>query len=127
MAGSRAAFSGKMPSDDVNGLNAITKDLLDNPRQLRLVVAIVDVEATNVNHDKGIEKPRLRVRHIEPILSDKDVAEAQNLLSKALAARTGAEQLPFEHGFEVPVDDFEGDDDFADSQAPRALKSVEGG
>lgn len=107
-------FSGKMPSEDTNGLMPAAGDLLSDPTRQRLVIAIVDVATTSIKHDKGIQVPQLRVRHIE-LVSDKNAKTAANLLAKELAARTGAQQLPFPHGEHSQPDDFETSDEWADS------------
>jgi len=111
-----------MPSENVNGLKEHAKDLLENPRQLRLVIAVVDVEQATQKFDKGITVPRLRVRHIE-LVGEKNVASVQKLLAKELAARTGADQLPFPEGTEAPVD-FEGDDEWAEEAAQDNVTSI---
>lgn len=84
-----------LPAGDGNGLAAITADLVANPHDIHVVVALVDCKKTTTDNDSGEVIPTVRVRRIEAITAeDKDLAA--KMLRRALEKRTGKTVLPFE-------------------------------
>lgn len=111
----RVAISGQVPGDEVNGLKSRAKELRASPRQLRLIIGIVDVAKVTRNVDKDFEYPTVRFRHIE-LVPEEFIHDASAILGKALGDRTGMDQLPFEHGGQVPLT-FDADDGWPDEDA----------
>jgi hypothetical protein len=73
---------------ELNGLNAIEKDMLDNPHDEWYIVARVVNAHSGINHLDGDSKDaRAHLAHIEPLWGDDETA-AKELLSKAYKART---------------------------------------
>jgi hypothetical protein len=101
--GDLVTLAGTMPPSNTNALRTYAKDLMADPTKCRLIVAMIDVVKTVTDHDKGVAYPVVRLRHVELVTSD-NIAVASEILGGELAARTGAEQLPFEHG--QVADDF---------------------
>jgi hypothetical protein len=91
-----------MPEEAVNGLAPYAKEFMEDPTVAHLVVAVVSVQKTVKNHDKNEEHPVLRIRHWE-LVPTRDKAKVAKALGNALADRTGAAELPFVDGQEVPV------------------------
>lgn len=84
-----------LPEGDSNGLEAISRRLIDDPREVHVVVALMDCKQTTTDNDTGAVVPTARIRHIEPIAGDdKDVAV--RMLRRALERRTGKTELPFD-------------------------------
>jgi hypothetical protein len=100
------AISGARPPEMTDGLGtpAAVKALLEDPSTTRLIVGQVVNAKTVTNHRKGTVHPVVEVVHWELVPPEhrKAVADA---LGAALAARTGAAELPFEPGSELPPDD----------------------
>jgi hypothetical protein len=87
-----AAF--KKDSRDLNGLESIVQELIDSPLDRRVIVAMVEVIRTTIDHrDGGTRTPTVKLLQIEPLAGD--VAEqAQKLLAEAYTARTGMSHEP---------------------------------
>lgn len=99
-------MSGKLPNDDRNGLPSILTDLLDNPNQVRPVLALIDVVSVKTTPSTGERIPTLRVRSIEPIVGA-DAEEIDRMLRRAVERRTGKVELPLE--MEREIDALDGD------------------
>lgn len=56
-----------LPSEALNGLDAITADAVSYPSRLRLVVGLVEVPEVRKNIRKGFTEPVFEVTHIEPL------------------------------------------------------------
>lgn len=92
----KITISGALPGEEFNGLAAdrAVRDFLDTPTNPVLIIGIVSNHKTTVDHDKAIVYPVIQVRHWEVALeADREVIAAA--LSRALAARSGAQALPF--------------------------------
>lgn len=73
-----------------NGLVAIADQLTDHPLERRVVIGVVECIRTKIDHTNGgAETPVVKFVHIEPMLSQMEVEEAQKLLDRACRARTG--------------------------------------
>ena len=97
-----------LPKDDArNGLVRVERQLIDDPDQTHVIVAVVNQRRVTSDADTGETIPTARVLHIEAI-TGADADSARQLLTSACKARTGSETLPFESDEQLPLD---GDDD----------------
>lgn len=90
------SVSGNLPGGDGNGLSAIVSELIRNPKQLHVCIALVDCKKVVTDADSGDVVPTARVRRIEVITGEEDRKLAENLMRRALDARTGREALPYD-------------------------------
>ena len=111
----KITLSGALPADHNDGIKIYAKDFLENPREARLVVAVLSTRKRTEDVDKGIEYPVIQIRHWE-LVPDKHKAKVAKALADAFADRTGKVELPYPDGQAVPMD-FEGDNSFADDVA----------
>lgn len=88
-------LSSALPGGDGNGLAAIARQLVDNPHELHVVIAIVDNKTTKTDHDRDEREPTARIRRIEVIGGD-DKQVAQQMMRRALEERTGQTVLPLD-------------------------------
>lgn len=56
-----------LPSEALNGLDAIASDAVACPSRVRLVVGLVEVPEVRKNIRKGFTEPVFEVAHIEPL------------------------------------------------------------
>lgn len=89
------ALSSKLPEGDGNGLESIVFDLKD-PSRIHVCICIVTGKSGNVDYETGDIKTTARVRRIEVITDDDDLAVAHRLMMRALTKRTGQETLPYD-------------------------------
>lgn len=89
-----------LPAGDGNGLAAISADLVDSPRDLRVVIAIVDCKEIRTNNDTGDVIPVARIRRIEALTAE-DLRAGRSLFRRAYERRTGREALPIDLEEEV--------------------------
>ena len=89
------SLSGNLPKGDGNGLTAIVDELIKDPRQMHIVIAIVDCAKVTQNTDTGETIPTARIRRIE-VCKGEDASLAENLMRRALDQRTGREALPYD-------------------------------
>ena len=88
-------ITSSLPGGDANGLVAIARDLIDNPHEIHVVIALVDCKKTTTDNDSGAVEPTARIRRIEVIDGpDKDLAA--KMMRRALEQRTGKTVLPFD-------------------------------
>lgn len=85
-----------LPDGDKNGLVRIAPHLVDDPHAAHVVIAIVDCKQTTTNADDDTTTPLARIRHIEPLSSEEDIAAATGYLRRAFEQRTGKVELPFD-------------------------------
>ncbi len=84
-----------LPGGDANGLIAIARQLIDNPHEVHVVIALVDCKRTTTDNDSGEVVPTARVRRVE-VVDEQDKDLAQKMLRRALERRTGKTVLPFD-------------------------------
>jgi hypothetical protein len=84
-----------LPGGAANGLTAIARDLIDNPHEVHVVVALVDCKKITTDNDSGEIVPTARIRRIEVIGGD-DKDLAAKMIRRALEHRTGKTVLPFD-------------------------------
>jgi len=93
-------MAAKLPETSAqNGLYGVHKRLIQAPTEPLLCLVIVDSNQTLEDHDKHTKTATIRVRHIEPMCTGKDIYEAQQLLQRAYRDRT-SEQLELDYEFE---------------------------
>lgn len=90
-----------------HGLGVITRDLIDDPHETHVVVAVVDCWKTTTNNDDGTVEPTVRIRQVE-VVREKDQAAVRGMLDRAASARTGVSGLPFDAATGEALDDAEG-------------------
>ncbi len=88
-------LSSSLPKGEPNGLNALARQLIDNPHEVHVVVALVDCKKLATDCDTGDVEPTARIRRIEAIDGD-DKDLAAKMLRRALELRTGKAVLPFD-------------------------------
>lgn len=88
-------LSPALPKGDGNGLDAIARELVDEPHGLHVVIAIVDCKTIVVDNDTNEHEPTARLRRVEVIRGD-DKEHAQRMMRRALEARTGQTVLPLD-------------------------------
>lgn len=84
-----------LPKGEENGLAQIARELIDDPKRFRAIVAIVDCKRVAFDNDTGAEVATIRVRRAEVVLHA-DLPAAEKLIRRALEFRTGQATLPLE-------------------------------
>lgn len=88
-------LASSLPKGDGNGLDSLARDLIDQPHDVHVIVALVDCKKITTDNDDGTIEPTARIRRIEVITeADKDLAS--KMLRRALEKRTGKTVLPFD-------------------------------
>jgi hypothetical protein len=87
---------GTLPRGDGNGLDALARKLIDSPRDVHVVIALVDCKKVTSDHDTGEVEPTARIRRIEAVEDRGDRDIAAKMLRRALERRTGKAVLPFD-------------------------------
>ena len=90
-----ARLASGLPKGDGNGLDALTRELIDAPHDVHVVVALIDCKKITTDNDDGTVEPTARIRRIEAITED-DKGLASKMLRRALEKRTGKTVLPFD-------------------------------
>jgi hypothetical protein len=78
-----------------NGLAWIGRDLLNNPQNRHIMLAVVDCSKITTDTDTGSREPTARVLRIERVHPD-DVPEVERLVRRALEHRMGDTVLPLD-------------------------------
>ena len=84
-----------LPKGDGNGLDSLARQLVDEPANVHVVVALIDCKRITTDIDTGDVEPTARVRRIE-VISDEDKDLAAKMLRRSLEKRTGKTVLPFD-------------------------------
>lgn len=95
-------IAGTVPPKDVNGMYDLEEawQSVEDPTP---ITAIVTIERSALNLPKGKpRKPVMTFTSIEPLLVAEDAAAAQDLLTKARAARTGEAPLYEQSEIDLP-------------------------
>lgn len=111
-----ANLAGTLPDGEANGLAAIARELVENPKRYHVVVAIIDTKSVKTNVDNGARVATVRVRRIEVIIDGEDREHMRRLLMREYERRTGQLVLPFELEADIirafdtdPTEDNQGD------------------
>ena len=118
-------ISGSYKKDEraYNGLEAIAKDLIEDPHSEYYIIAKVGAKRiTEEVDDGGSQSVTVKLKHIEPMLSSKDEADARKVFERAAKARLG--EVPQQTLFEDHDD--EGAEDEQDAGEP-GDESTDGG
>ena len=84
-----------LPKDnDLNGLNALARKLIDNPEAEHTIIAVIDCSKIETIIDTGDVEPTVRILRVETI-NDASKADATAMLAAALEKRTGRTVLDF--------------------------------
>jgi len=86
---------GSLPKDDGNGLGRSVSAFINDPTRKHVVMAVVDTAKVTTNVDTGDVEPTLRILRIEEVLPE-DANTAEQLIRRALEARTGDTTLPLD-------------------------------
>ena len=89
-----AQLASALPKGEANGLNALARDMIDNPATAHVAVVLLDCKKISTDIDTGDVEPTARIRRIEPISADKDVVA--RIMRRAMEERTGKTVLPFD-------------------------------
>lgn len=120
---------------EYDGLGAISDELARDPLKRRVVVAVVELTNTDVDHlNGGVQTPKVRFSSME-VMSGDDEITARKLLDAAYHERTGQSAPPpslFDDGVpgndahdvtnDQPWDEREGDDapaEDGDTEGPK--------
>lgn len=99
-------LSGALPKEyEDDGLGAINRELIDNPHDTRVVIALVDCKSITKDTDTGLEVATARIIQIEPLKEADDEDRAREMLLAAQEQRTGRKALPLVDGGTGEVDD----------------------
>lgn len=88
-------LASQLPRGDGNGLDAIARQLVEDPHALRAVVALIDCRKITTDNDTGEVEPTARIRRVEVIVGE-DLALAEKVMRRALEKRLGETVLPIE-------------------------------
>lgn len=91
-----ATMNSALPQGDANGLAAIAGELINNPEQIHVVIALIDCSKITQKTDTGDIIPTARIRRIEAIKDPADGRKMRALLRREWERRTGKTVLPFE-------------------------------
>lgn len=91
-------LAARLPGDpEVNGLDAITGDLIARPQTMRCAVIWYDTIRVTENIELGVKIPTVQVLRVEPISDASEMpAELADLVQAAAQKRLGHEPLPFD-------------------------------
>jgi hypothetical protein len=91
------SLSGSLPTDDRNGLPAIAASLLDNPKSVHVVVALVSCSKITTKPRTGDVVPTIEILACEAFTgATTDAGELHRLLRRQHERRTGKLELPLE-------------------------------
>lgn len=86
----KASF--KKDNRHLDGLDAIRDQLVKQPHQARIIVAVVDVSKITENVEDGTTTPQVRFRSVEVMEGDAAI-KATQLIEARYAERTGREDM----------------------------------
>lgn len=90
-------ISSKLPSDERNGLVAISAALCDNPEGSHVIIAVVDCSQITTNIDNGDVIPTARVMAVEAFESASvEANRLREMLRLHFQRRTGRRELPLD-------------------------------
>lgn len=85
-----------LPKGDGNGLDQLARALIDTPKDVHVIIALVDCKRITTDTDDGAIEPTARIRRVEVVTGADDKARAAVMLRRALEKRTGTTVLPFD-------------------------------
>jgi hypothetical protein len=98
------AISGARPEGDCNGLAAdeVVKGLLEDPRKLVMVVALVNADQITIKTRRGVQYPTVSLAWVEVVPAD-ETEHVGQLMNQLYQERTGAMMAPFIVGQDRPM------------------------
>lgn len=99
---SDSKLSGTLPKGEADGLSHIAPQLIREPHQFRVILAIIDCQKTTVDNDTGEVIPTARIRRVEVILPA-DLTAAERLMRRSLEDRSGRSVLPLDLEDEIAI------------------------
>jgi hypothetical protein len=108
-----AKIGAKLPTTiDHCGLHDIAPEMVRNPEQLHYAIILLDTGKTEIHHkiddfgERYTERVAVaRIRSIEPLRDDSDVATAARLLDRARTERMGGTKIHLFPSTEITGDD----------------------
>lgn len=88
-------LSSALPKGEKNGLTAIGPALVHRPQNSHVVIGVVSCMRVTTDYEHGDVVPTAKFSRIE-VLSAQDVPSAEQLMRRAMEARSGQETLPIE-------------------------------
>jgi len=90
-------ITSKLPSDERNGLGAISAALCDDPEGTHVIIAVVDCSQITTNIDNGDVIPTARIHSVEAFdAGSPEAAQLQEMLRLHFQRRTGRRELPLD-------------------------------
>ena len=97
--------------EEWNGLDHYADDIRSDHTLMLGCWVVFDVPGANVDYDKGVTTPKLRVRQVEVLTTDGSVPEfLRDELEKAFTERTGKAMLPLDEADGGPVEEASSDE-----------------
>jgi hypothetical protein len=110
---SSVTLSGALPADDRNGIGAIATALIDQPKAVHVVVALVSCSKITTKPRSGETVPTVEILAVEAFTAaTADAKELERLLRRQHERRTGKVELPLE--LEKALDEITLTDDTAE-------------
>lgn len=109
-------LAGALPQGESNGLAAISRELVELPDKVHVVIALVDCSKITHKVDDGDVIPTARIRRIEAISDAEDGLVLRRILLRQYERRTGKEVLPF--ALEEDLRSAFGDPEAEDAEKP---------
>lgn len=88
-------LSASLPKGDGNGLTAISRELIDHPDKVHVVIMLLKTKSLATEVESGDVEAKAYIRRLEVVIPA-DHPLAFRMLERALEHRTGATTLPFE-------------------------------
>lgn len=85
-------LSSSLPNSDANGLDSLNTEMVRNPADQHIVIAVVDCKTITTDTDTGFEIATARILSIEP-LSGREAEQAVQLKQDAMERRTGVKKI----------------------------------
>lgn len=97
--------------EEWNGLDHYADDLREDHTLMLGCWVVFDVPTAEINYDKAVTTPRLRVRQVEVLTTDGSVPECLRAeLEKAFTERTGKAMLPLDEAEGGPIEEGSSDE-----------------
>lgn len=90
-------LSSSLPKEyEDDGLSSINRDLVSDPSDTHVVIAIIDCKQITTDTDTGLQVATARILQIEPLHDEGAADAAREMLSQAKERRTNQPALPME-------------------------------
>lgn len=85
-------LSSSLPNSDANGLDSLNTEMVRQPSDQHIVIAVLDCKTITTDTDTGFEIATARILRVEP-LSGPEAEQAEQLLQDAMERRTGVKKI----------------------------------